>query len=304
MNYENEGIIINGETFVDGTFTELFFINSKITKELCQLIEEFPNNQSKETLLKEINEELLILKEELKEDDTTVEEKTIYKGLESDGYKFQELSNYDHSHSAEEFYNLLVSINNPNIYYMHDDKVHSFTTNIISKNSKSISTITGKNEEFEYFNVSFSPRDTKDYMKFRLLSFIIGMVDESVINKKILEPQKLYLGYTFPLVTNCRLNLLGLISGNSSTKSTLIILKELKDLELSEKEFEKFKNSFLTYLLVNVQKRELLSDLVKAGLITSKSFSLDNVLKQIKEITLNDLNSFFNMLFERTDYVN
>lgn len=296
---DNQGIIVNGETFIDGTFTELFFLDNSISDALLRIVNAFPEDIPKSDFLLNIQGELERLESELSEVDNTDEEFALYKGLEVEGYYLHDLVKMGKYSSVDEIYTELIETGKSSVYQITDNKVETiehvdFQSSMYSKNI----CISGDYKGFEYFDLSIPASSIREYALFRLLSFVLGMVDESIINKKILSPQNIYLGYTFPLVTERKLNILGLVSGNELKQSSFEIISNMDSLELTEIEFTRFKNSFLTYLYVYVPVKDLFSDLIKAELVGNNDVRFDMIVNEVQMVKIDELNRFFKKIVQ------
>jgi len=276
---------------MDGTFTELFFIDRKLFSGLIDIIKAFPSQVSKQELIMAIKSEVPRIVDELSNEDSTEEDFAVYSGLEVLGYDFRDMFRVmNEDDTIEDLYAKITMAGSSEIYSLFDSKANYISSNFVTTRLPEVFISSyGKEEDFEYFNLSVTAQSIRQYFIYRLVSFILGQVDESILNREILDSQNIYLGYTFPVVTNQELNILGVVNGNKLIPVETI-LTEMNELNISIEKFTQLKNSFLTYLLVNVPQKDLFSDLVKAGLIRD----LVN-LNETEQISVNifkhDLNS-------------
>ncbi|ORI39041.1 hypothetical protein [Leuconostoc mesenteroides] len=291
--FDKEGIIVNSETFMDGTFTELFFIDRKLFSGLIDIIKAFPSQVSKQELIMAIKSEVPRIVDELSNEDSTEEDFAVYSGLEVLGYDFRDMFRVmNEDDTIEDLYAKITMAGSSEIYSLFDSKANYISSNFVTTRLPEVFIFSyGKKEDFEYFNLSVTAQSIRQYFIYRLVSFILGQVDESILNREILDSQNIYLGYTFPVVTNQELNILGVVNGNKLIPVETI-LTEMNELNISIEKFTQLKNSFLTYLLVNVPQKDLFSDLVKAGLIRDL-VNLNDMVDVVEHITLTEVNCFF-----------
>lgn len=294
---DQQGIIIQSETFLDGTYTEIFFTKKKFSEMILDILSRFQSSLNANKCRAWLSDEYSRLKVELKDVDATEEDFALYRGLKSHGYELQQLYEFSEEITIEDIYDHFLK-SSPLEVFEYSTDIVTKCCDLVSKQSLEenhwYSMCSGQQNQFEYFSFSFSPARISDYECFLFLTFLLGMNENSLIQRKIVEPLNLYLGYSVPVVTDNCCNILCLISGTSG--EAVNIIRSAQSLGLSESEFMAYREAFKTYSLISEDIQKNVRDIVRLGFSSYSPVKVSALYDEIDDITLNDVNIMFRAL--------
>lgn len=122
---------------------------------------------------------------------------------------------------------------------------------------------------------------------------MIGMTEDSIVQKRYLSPNNKYLGYTQYIMYNGNAHILLLIDvKNIDRISIMDILPNGIFSNMSPKNFRRQLNGFKTYIGLYLSKYDLCKDILKIDDIPN-SFSIEHLLSDIDTITIDDIQEFY-----------
>ncbi len=296
-NLDDQGIIINGATFLDSTNIEIFYSIDTLKESIFTLVQTAIKNIPKEI----IKQEILIISDEISYVDINDEEKVIYEGL-----KFTE---------KDDILNLYKDINLPveEVFQkfstlVDDVKIADFSGNKLTFKtpSKEIVTVNedyptfavSKNSTFLSFDIKLKVTNLYEYLISYFLTFMLGMTENSIIHEEYLVKNNKYLGYTQFLLYNDNAHILALLDvKNIDNVSVKNILKEDILQNMTNKEFKRQVNGFKTYVGLYVSKYDFCKDILKFY-SDHTHILFDDFLSLIDAITMEDIQS----LYKRISY--
>ena len=287
----NQGIIVNGSTFLDSTTIEIFYSKTSLKSDILKAV-----NASLTDIPKDIIEhEISIITDEISYVDINEEEKVIYAGL-----KYTENDNIlnlykDLKLSVDEVLETFSTfVENIKIADFSDDKMKILQlTNTDMLGAEEDCFTKNQNSNFLTFDFKLMIKTIQDYLSIYFLAFMIGMTEDSVIHKNYLIKNKKYLGYSQFLMYSNNAHILVLLDvTNIGDIFVTDIIKDniLKD--MTDFEFSKQLNAFKTYVGLYVSKYDFCKDILKFSTI-QKEVSYNTLLSSIDYIKREDVQSHY-----------
>lgn len=289
--FNDKGIIFNAETYTDSSMIELFCSKLEYIEQLVDLVKGFRFSDKD---LKLINHERDVILHEVSYVDISDEEKLLYQPISyfSDNNIDDLYSNDIEMTNILELFNRLIKsvrvsffnsgkLNNHKKHHLDLSKKVKIKSKWKIINNKIIGTFIIKNYNLKYLVLG------------KLISFIYGQSNESIIYSKLLMPYDLYLGYTMDVPIETNFQTLFYIETNANTKK---LFNEnpliLKDLEISMKIFKKMRSSFKTFVLMTDPlllefNRYLIRTEIK------ESINMRVIADVIDDLTYNDVVDFW-----------
>lgn len=179
---DDQGIIVNGSTFLDSTTIEIYYSINDLKDNILSIVRKV----IKDIPVDMIKREISIISDEINYIDINDEEKIIYDGLkitESDNI----LNLYDHLNLPieviiQKFSNLMESVKIANF---SEDKLTFETSSFLVTNEETSSFALSKNSVFLSCDIKIKITDPHEYLIGYFLAFMIGMTEDSIIQKNI-----------------------------------------------------------------------------------------------------------------------
>lgn len=295
---DDQGIIINGATFLDSTTIEIFYSISNLKESILSIIQ----SVIKDIPMEIIEHEISIISDEISYIDINDEEKSIYDGLkvtENDDI----LNLYkDNSLPVEEIIQKFLKL-------VESVKIADFsegTLTIMNLSKSNIGIIEEKSDSFALsqsfnflsFDIKLKITNIREYLIGYFFAFVLGMTEDSIIHKEYLVKNSKYLGYTQYLMYNDNAHILALLDiKNVDNVFIRDILKENIFKNMTNKEFKRQLNGFKTYVGLYVSRYDFCKDILKCC-PSQIQISFDDFLSRIDTITIEDIQS----LYERISY--
>lgn len=291
-NLENEGIILNAETFIDSLFVEIMYSNRNLHQKFEGM---FLGLKFSSKDLKTICNELKILESESLLVELTEEEEHLYHSLkEISGSSINDLIDTDITISQDLIDKFNDCINNSSSISYYENKYTIHTGDILVPEGKQKKSFSIENENYVTGYIMNPLKKIEDYILNDFYSFVLGKSNQSYIYKNILEPNNLYLGYTHNVIINNNYIILFLIMTNGKsidTQARKVMSNIFKG--MSEKEFIMYKNAYITYFLMqNTDPKFIMQSL---GKFIQGNFSLliGDIHKCIQSLDLIGCQSIF-----------
>lgn len=289
---ENEGIIMNAETFIDSLFVEIMYSNRYLYQKLEGM---FLNLKFSSKDLKTINNELKILESESLLEELTEEEEYLYHSLkEISGSSINDLIDTDIRISQDLIDKFNDCIKNASTISYYENKYTIHTNDILVPDGKHKKNISIENKNYLTGYIMNPIKKTEEYILNDFYSFVLGKSNQSYIHKNILEPNNLYLGYTHNVIINNNYIILFLIMTNGKsieTKARKVMTNIFKG--MSEKEFKMYKNAYITFFLMQNTDPKFFMQSLGKFIQGNVSIIIDDIHKIIQSLDLVDCQSIF-----------
>lgn len=292
-NINHEGIIMNAETFIDTAFIEVIYSNVHLKGKLHEMFSALYFTEEDFDI---IESELEILQSENELDDLTEEDKFLYKGIkEITGYTIADLNKTDNISVTKDLmtkFNETIQ-NGLQINYSDNEYILNNPADDLEKSSTSLKSISVVEEEFVAGYISNPIHSIRDYFVNDFYSFLLGQSNQSLIHEQILDPNRLYLGYTHNVLVPDRFNILFIVMHNGTDVKAelenLIHTNVFKDMTADT--FKQFKNAYLTFFMMNnTDPRYFMQSLGKI-FTQETNLSMESLQEMIQSITIEDCQS-------------
>ncbi|RRG18431.1 hypothetical protein D3P96_00130 [Weissella viridescens] len=241
-----DGIVISAKTFIDSATIELYYLDSQKTADLIRISKKSVSNIP----IDFVTEELTRLKDEVSYIDMDEETRFQYEGfIQSEHANIMELYDYEYI-SKVEIQRLLTNAKNDIRYgLVNSDGTKILSSNPIDQKDNYLMSSFHRNDQFINFDFIISISTLKEYLETYLLSFIIGMTDESILQETYLKDHDKYLGYSFHIMFGNDVHIGGNIDSQNVPKINLHQLFKVDDIKnMSDGQFTKSLNSCLMFL--------------------------------------------------------
>ncbi len=289
-NIDNQGILINAETFISYCDITFAFHDKSLLKKIISIIEAVKFDKLD---IEMFNIEYMRIKEEVKVIDITDEEKLIYTNFSINSKDIMALYECPVNFDVD---NIMLKVNeivsNINIYVFDGSKIYNYK----KVNSEKINIITAdkymQNEEHLTFSVYFNVYNIKEYLIVSLMSFIMGKTSESIVDKFLLQKNNLYYGYTFDVTIN-GIYILSILLDKDVELSDVNKMFYIEfDKLISSDDFIKFRNTFITNFFLNEFPSDFFRNICNLNLYDT--INIAEITKMFNSITFDDIINKYN----------
>lgn len=182
---------------------------------------------------------------------------------------------------------------------INGDSISIKSTNVETLNQQYIFTNLIRNDKFINFDLGEAIFTLREYFAYYLLTFIMGMTEESVLQHNYLNRYKKYLGYAQLIMFKNDVHILGNID---ITGIPILSVKEIFDINdinnLSDDAFKKQVNSCLLYLDMFQNEGELAKNMLRFA-EAGEEINDEKILRIMKSFSKREISDLYQKLVGR-----
>lgn len=294
---ERQGIIIDASTSFGVASVEIYYTDDEVEDAILQMIGNLDvkiTNSLIEEERKRLNREI----EYIDIDDETI---FLYEGLKySEKVDVLDMYRVSTKNSISTIRNKLIQIIQNSLLILKVDEKLIYPIKYANYDlvcNKSINKVfLSKNENFISFDMKYTLKSMKEYIILSILTFVLGMTEESLIEKEYLQKSGKYLGYTQAIIVNGNYHILGLVDSEGEHIDNLVeLFNRVNFIDWSEDYLKKYIMAFKTYFELNNTSFSLSKELIKTNIVEEK-IDLASFSCLIDTVSKEDLQNMFNKL--------